>query len=298
MPKLEQNVVDQLHKTLADFASEERQTSYKEQVPFVHVPVELLAQWDNDSRLVREADWFRALFTEAERAALSNLDSGSHGFGPLTPGRPQMFLRCFRIRSGARSCKRRMMLQGSCATRKDRSSRLMVVVSRALRSFSARSHAFCSTPLNGGVIWTRSTISCAVDSEPRKAVLFSNGRTTGSPKNDLDTPKPFDSWSADSSDATLQIDHALRMTLHGLGAVRARPCLIGLSRLSVAMDAVAMSKKIGSNSFSRRVPKCALKRTIATGRQLRGLALALAAWRWYVEQPAIAARVRRSNGPP
>ena len=67
---LEKNSIDHLLGTLEDWASAERQISYKKAVPFVHVPIELLAQWDNHNRMLREVDLFRAIFTERELAKL------------------------------------------------------------------------------------------------------------------------------------------------------------------------------------------------------------------------------------
>jgi hypothetical protein len=70
LSELEKNSIDHLLRTLEDWASSERQISYKKAVPFVHVPIELLAQWDHHNRMLREVDWFRTLFTESEQAKL------------------------------------------------------------------------------------------------------------------------------------------------------------------------------------------------------------------------------------
>jgi len=68
--ELQKNSLGQLRRTLEDLASRERQIAYKRAVPFVHVPIELFVQWDNYTRLLAEADWFAALFSESHRAAL------------------------------------------------------------------------------------------------------------------------------------------------------------------------------------------------------------------------------------
>jgi hypothetical protein len=70
MSKAQKNSLDQLRGTLDHLASPERQIAYKKAVPFVHVPAELFAQWDNHARMLREVDWFRVLFSEEDRAAI------------------------------------------------------------------------------------------------------------------------------------------------------------------------------------------------------------------------------------
>lgn len=47
---------------LQDTSSIERQERYKAAVPFVHVPEELLAQWDAIGHQLKEQAWFRDLF--------------------------------------------------------------------------------------------------------------------------------------------------------------------------------------------------------------------------------------------
>ena len=64
----------QLRKTLLDLSSAERQRKYKNAVPFVHVPEELLEQWSNHSRMLREVPWFRSLFTSEQAMTLTGLN--------------------------------------------------------------------------------------------------------------------------------------------------------------------------------------------------------------------------------
>jgi hypothetical protein len=63
-----------LHGTLEDLSDAERQIAYKAAVPFVHVPIELLAQWNNNARMLREVEWFQVLFSPEEKAAMVDFD--------------------------------------------------------------------------------------------------------------------------------------------------------------------------------------------------------------------------------
>ncbi|MEO1483963.1 MAG: hypothetical protein AAFU77_17770, partial [Myxococcota bacterium] len=61
--------------TLEHFASREKQIKYKEAVPFVHIPIELMQQWENFARLLREErKWFLDVVTPEEREAMGHFD--------------------------------------------------------------------------------------------------------------------------------------------------------------------------------------------------------------------------------
>ena len=65
----------QLHRTLQDLSSAERQLAYKRAVPFVHVPVELLEQWHSFARQLGYKPQLRALFTPDQSKALDEFDA-------------------------------------------------------------------------------------------------------------------------------------------------------------------------------------------------------------------------------
>ncbi|MEL6340389.1 MAG: hypothetical protein AAFQ65_10805 [Myxococcota bacterium] len=77
MSKLERqkNSRAQLLEALENLSSFAKQRRYKEIVPFVHVPDELIAQWDSHARLVREStEWFLETLSDDERAAMIRFD--------------------------------------------------------------------------------------------------------------------------------------------------------------------------------------------------------------------------------
>jgi hypothetical protein len=69
MNELATNHRANLRRTLSYLAMESAQKEYKQKVPFVHVPLELLAQWDA-AYAPRHMDWFTGAFSEIEREAL------------------------------------------------------------------------------------------------------------------------------------------------------------------------------------------------------------------------------------
>jgi hypothetical protein len=73
MTTLQRNSLQQMADTLRDLSSAHRQLEYKAAVPFVHVPNELIAQWDRYARMAREgeAPWFRELFSPQELEAIA-----------------------------------------------------------------------------------------------------------------------------------------------------------------------------------------------------------------------------------
>ena len=72
---LENNSLSHLHRTVMILSDGERQRSYKNAVPFVHVPNELLEQWSGYRRLLREQAWFGALFTAQQLTLLDDFDA-------------------------------------------------------------------------------------------------------------------------------------------------------------------------------------------------------------------------------
>jgi hypothetical protein len=58
-----------------DLSSVSRQRDYKSNVPFVHVPIELLEQWAGAARMLRELAWYRGIFRPEELATLRDFDA-------------------------------------------------------------------------------------------------------------------------------------------------------------------------------------------------------------------------------
>ena len=73
------NSREQMLGTLSDLASVDAQRAYRDAVPFVHIPIELACQWDNVSRLLRDAAWFRDSLTDTELAAVLAFDTKFDG---------------------------------------------------------------------------------------------------------------------------------------------------------------------------------------------------------------------------
>ncbi|MBK9287934.1 MAG: hypothetical protein IPN38_09685 [Flavobacteriales bacterium] len=69
MNELATNLRASLIRTLSCIAEESAQKEYKEKVTFVHVPLELFAQWDS-AYGPRHMAWFTGAFSENEREAL------------------------------------------------------------------------------------------------------------------------------------------------------------------------------------------------------------------------------------
>jgi hypothetical protein len=81
MTERQQNVKWQVLDALKNFASAEKQMKYKDKVPFVHIPFELMAQW-NYFRDNRNQDWYQQIWTPAE---LKSLDEFSAALKNLLP---------------------------------------------------------------------------------------------------------------------------------------------------------------------------------------------------------------------
>jgi len=72
MNELQKNSKNNLVDTLECLASTTEQTSYKNSVPFVHIPYELICQWD--SHFIKDQQWFRNIWTSQEWKALSSFN--------------------------------------------------------------------------------------------------------------------------------------------------------------------------------------------------------------------------------
>ena len=72
MNELQENSRFNLIQTLECLASMTEQTSYKNSVPFVHIPYELICQWD--SHFIKDKRWFREIWTSQEWEALSSFN--------------------------------------------------------------------------------------------------------------------------------------------------------------------------------------------------------------------------------
>lgn len=78
---LANNMRCKLIRTLEDFSDRDRQKKYKQVVPFVHIPRELLAQWDAYSHFLRvKQDWFFASMLPREIAAMKAFDAQISAF--------------------------------------------------------------------------------------------------------------------------------------------------------------------------------------------------------------------------
>ena len=50
------------------------QLAYKEKVPFVDIPRELIAQWENHTRMLDECGWYFDMFSKEELELTKKLD--------------------------------------------------------------------------------------------------------------------------------------------------------------------------------------------------------------------------------
>ncbi len=103
--RLQDNSLGQLRRTLEDLSSTDRQRRYKEQAPFVHVPDELLAQWETHIRYLRETEWFRELFDTAQATAMERFDiliqETAAQLGSGVPDVPEIFGRAAWLEIGS-----------------------------------------------------------------------------------------------------------------------------------------------------------------------------------------------------
>lgn len=73
MTELQLHTKNQVLETIHVFASPDRQSKYKNSVPFVHVPRELVAQFDS-YRNLRSREWYIGIWSEPELKALDDFD--------------------------------------------------------------------------------------------------------------------------------------------------------------------------------------------------------------------------------
>lgn len=74
MTERQQNVEWQVLDALKNFASAEKQLKYKDAVPFVHIPIELMAQWSNFHNY-RNHDWYQQIWAPAELKSLDEFST-------------------------------------------------------------------------------------------------------------------------------------------------------------------------------------------------------------------------------
>lgn len=72
MNELQQNSKNNLIQTLECLASTKEQLNYKKSVPFVHIPYELICQWD--SHFIKDKEWFKKIWTSQEWEVLSSFN--------------------------------------------------------------------------------------------------------------------------------------------------------------------------------------------------------------------------------
>lgn len=72
MEELKVNSKNSLFRTLETISSDEEQLVYKDAVPFVHIPYELICQWDGI--FMSKQSWFREIWTDSEWNSLCSFD--------------------------------------------------------------------------------------------------------------------------------------------------------------------------------------------------------------------------------
>lgn len=73
MTESQVNTRERVERFFEQLGSETELISYKNAVPFVHIPDELFAQWESFSRI--KQDWFREIWTSREWGALTSFDT-------------------------------------------------------------------------------------------------------------------------------------------------------------------------------------------------------------------------------
>ena len=69
---LKLNTLNDLREVLLDFSSIEEQQKYKDSVPYVHIPIEIIEQLSDQERMLRECLWYRELFTQEGATKIIN----------------------------------------------------------------------------------------------------------------------------------------------------------------------------------------------------------------------------------
>jgi len=75
MTELQKNSKSHIMDFFYTLASNERQINYKKSVPVVHIPYELIAQWDGAFKYPQNQKWFRDIWKEKELNWLKEFDS-------------------------------------------------------------------------------------------------------------------------------------------------------------------------------------------------------------------------------
>ncbi|NBB19608.1 hypothetical protein GVN20_09620 [Runella sp. CRIBMP] len=75
MTELQKNSRNHIMDFFYTLASNERQIGYKRFVPFVHIPYELIAQWDGFYKYHQNQKWFRDIWNENELKWLRDFDN-------------------------------------------------------------------------------------------------------------------------------------------------------------------------------------------------------------------------------
>ena len=78
--ELIKNKVSDLKEVLEDLSSKDERKLYKASVPYVHVPEELIEQWADHWRMIREVKWYNKLFTCEEIELMNSLDEKVNKF--------------------------------------------------------------------------------------------------------------------------------------------------------------------------------------------------------------------------
>lgn len=79
--QLQSNVWKNLKSTVSYFASVEEQRNYKKSVSFVHIPFELLAQWDEYSDLTKDRQkWFIDMLPMGVEEEILRFDASVEAF--------------------------------------------------------------------------------------------------------------------------------------------------------------------------------------------------------------------------
>jgi len=72
MTELQINTKNQVFDMFEDLSSKEKQLVYKSQVPFVHIPNELISEWDGN--FIKNKEWYREIWTRNQWKALNEFD--------------------------------------------------------------------------------------------------------------------------------------------------------------------------------------------------------------------------------
>lgn len=74
MTELQKNYKTNVIDFLKCISSQEEQLLYKKNVPFVHIPKELIAQWDGEEVFVKNEQWFKDIWSEDQWNVLEDFE--------------------------------------------------------------------------------------------------------------------------------------------------------------------------------------------------------------------------------